>query len=1135
MKDSTTENRTVRGFGVISIFLALTLGALLYFQLRTIKGTATRITGDTLPCIYLIGKVQSTTLFRYTLLTDRVNADDKTEKADLDRQIDSAQGEIDDALRRYEALIGDFADRQLFEAMKSAQAPYLESYVHVLRLSREGKRAEALNLTETELTPMRNAVLKAADAEVVWNKADADDSANAINAAVNWTLTGLLFCLAFSAGVACVFNNNRNRLRAERKLRESEVRFHEVFEHAPVGMVVSAPDGSILQVNSAICAILGYSVPELLTLNFLALTHPDDLETSRKAVAKLLSATVSRLEIEKRYIQRSAAFVWARTRITMVRDNGGNPSYFVVHVEDITERKRTDQTLRESEERFRIMADGCPALIWATDASGRNRFINRAYREFAGITYRQVEGDKWQLILHPDDAPEYVEVFRRAVRQHTAFRAEARVRHANGEWRWIDSCAEPRLSALGEFLGLVGLSTDITEHKQSESLLKQTANRLLLATRAGSVGIWDYSLSDNRLVWDDQMFRMYGITANEFSGAYEAWQAGVHPEDRKRGDDEIQCALRGEKDFDTEFRVIWRDGSVHSIRALALVQRDTLGRPLHMFGTNWDITAQKEAAQKLLESNRKCEEAAASAVELAGEAARANAAKSRFLANMSHEIRTPMNGVIGMLQLLLETKLTQEQEQYATVAQDSGRTLLALIDDILDLSKIEAGKITLESRSFNLHNTFEEVLQLLRSPAEAKGLHVHACVSPDVPHLLRGDSHRLRQVLTNLAANAIKFTERGEVTLNAVLDGTIESRRNGKVSIGFTVADTGIGIPPDRVAALFTPFTQADTSTTRKYGGTGLGLAISKQLVNMMGGAIGVDSEEGKGSTFWFTTTLDLALPGQQTNARGDKRVSDRRAAPFAGRARRVLVAEDNVTNRLVALAQLKKLGYDATPVGNGAEAVEAVELGAYDLVLMDCHMPVMDGFEATRRIRNSIHPDIPIIALTAGAFQEDRDQCSSEMNDFIAKPVDLERLADVLGRWLPMSGIGGSEPSCEEGKAVANVFNVEDLLRRLMGDRHLAQVVLKGFLEDAPAQLNNLRKRLDEGDVLGIRAQAHSLRGAAATVAAEDLLAIAMAIERAGTAGQLDQCREFLPRAFGEFERFKNALERTSWIYSGS
>ena len=370
---------------------------------------------------------------------------------------------------------------------------------------------------------------------------------------------------------------------------------------------------------------------------------------------------------------------------------------------------------------------------------------------------------------------------------------------------------------------------------------------------------------------------------------------------------------------------------------------------------------------------------------------------------------------------------------------------------------------------------------------------------------MRGDAHRLRQVLTNLCANAVKFTARGGITV----DVQPETRGDGAPAVRFTVTDTGIGIDEEMIPALFSPFFQADASTTRCYGGTGLGLAISKQLVEKMGGRIGAESRKNRGSTFWFTVTFDE----EQTRGRGPAIPPPHPSAVAApgiqrGHGEAVLVAEDNFTNREVICAQLEKLGYETHAVSNGAEAVEAYCHGQYRVVLMDCAMPVMDGFEATRRIRQSPCPQIPIVALTASAMAQDRQRCLAEgMDDYLAKPVELPRLATTLARWLAESPF--TRANCPaQPPAVAGagpVFDAGSLLRRLQGDRELAGVVLRAFREDAPRQLAQLRLCLTQQDAPGVRLHAHALKGAAANVGGETLRHAAHRMEMASARGDLN------------------------------
>ena len=736
-----------------------------------------------------------------------------------------------------------------------------------------------------------------------------------------------------------------------------EERFQSVFENAPFSMCVNGLDGRILRVNAPFCRMVGFSEQELIGSVWEELIHPDDVR-----LTQFCELTDGCFEVEQRYLHRSGTVVWTRTKVSMVRAACGTPEGNVVYLEDITERKRAEAAMRESEDRFRAMADSCPTMMWVTDAQGENQFVNRTYREFAGTTFQQVEGGKWQTLVHPDDALDYIGAFQRAVREHAPFRAEARVRRADGQWRLLGSYGEPRLSPGGEYMGHVGLSADITERKQNEQarefqhsliraildvaldgILVVNDENLIVAHNKKFLDVWQIPLLDIpakaldssilpalvdrvkeadvflkrvRELYDDpdaddhceielqdgrtlerystslrseggyrgrvwffrditerrlaqqalqsseerfrqlaenirEVFWMMPPSADEMlyvSPAYEqvwgrtreslyqrpmSWTEAIHPDDLDKAHAIFARQMQGEP-VDSEYRIRTGDGQEKSIRDRAFPVRNQAGELIRIVGIAEEITERKRYEAELIQAREGADAA--------------NRAKSRFLANMSHEIRTPMNGVIGMVQLLLGTDLTPEQRRYAEIAQTSGWNLVTLINDILDLSKIEARKVSLEKLDFNPRQTMEEVIQLLLVQASAKGLRLHLHVAPEIPRLLRGDAPRLRQVLTNLLANGIKFTERGEVSLQVALDSValdsvaldsvaLDSQEAGMATVRFSIKDTGIGIRPDQAGKLFAPFVQADESTTRKYGGTGLGLAISKQLAELMGEA----------------------------------------------------------------------------------------------------------------------------------------------------------------------------------------------------------------------------------------------------------------------------------------------------------
>ena len=620
--------------------------------------------------------------------------------------------------------------------------------------------------------------------------------------------------------------------------------------------------------------------------------------------------------------------------------------------------------------------------------------------------------------------------------------------------------------------GVVIISRDISQRKRDEQQLRLSEARLNMALEAAQDGLWDWNLTAGEVYLSPRWLAHMGYDQRRPMVTAEEVNALTHPDDLpgvRRG---AAAHLRGETTvYEREFRVKDATGGWSWVLLRGqVVERDAKGRALRMLGTVSDFTARKRQEAEL----RRAKE----------EAERANRAKSEFLANVSHEIRTPMNGILGMVELALDDPLAPQQRDRLRLVQDSARSLLAIINDLLDLSKIEAGKVTIDLCRFALRDEVALTIRSLAVRAKEKGLRLTCTIAPGVPSYVVGDPDRLRQVLVNLVGNAVKFTELGGIAIR------VHRAPGTELRVMFEIADTGIGIASDRLEAIFAPFEQADLSTTRRFGGTGLGLTISSRLVRLMGGAIKVTSQVGVGSTFSFDVLFE---PVDETApVRKPPPPAVRPARLVGERSLQILLAEDNAINQRVALEILQRAGHQVTIVADGRAAVEAVEARPYDLVLMDVQMPVMDGWQATEAIRRSADPRARatrIVAMTARATAEDRAACMAHgMDGFLTKPLQIADLLRVFEGEVV-------QPAAEQSRVVGSV--IDDwggVMHRVGNSPELLRKLVAMVKEETPVLVGELRTGLASGE--GLRRAAHRVAGTVGIFNAGHALALARHIE---------------------------------------
>ncbi len=941
----------------------------------------------------------------------------------------------------------------------------------------EARRIVSSGMAENVMNEIRNDIAEFIGNERRLLQVRIDNSEKSFNTLLKVIAISVFFSVV-SLLIALLFyvRDFNKRMISEKMVLESETRIKNFLEALPVGVFIIDGEGRAYYANNKSREIMGQGIAHDLDPLKLAEVYQTYV-TGTDMLYPLESMPILRalkgekgVMVEDMEILKNGERIPLRVNSTPILDTGGKVIFSIAVLEDITEKKKAENAIKQKNSELETIFRNAPMGIVLLGSEGRIIQWNKQAETIFGWTPEEVLGEYLYDIILPkkyrNEKMSYIREF---------FETQGRITDNNvielpskrKDSRLIDIGINISPTIVNEENCYIVFIGDITERKRTQEILASKTAQLVEAQRVANIGSWEWDLVNKKVLRSDELCRIYGASKEDMN--VELDTKFVHAADKAYVNKVIQKAISDQTPFNFFFRIIRPDGEERVLNTKGKIFVGADGKAMRVVGTSQDVTDAKRAEQELVKAKQIAEQSLV--------------LKETFLANMSHEIRTPMNAIIGFTDILIKRKLGAQEKEYVEIIKNSGESLLRIINDILDLSKMDADMIVFEKYPLSIKDLLKSLHGMMLQKATEKGLELLCRTEENIPDVLLGDSTRISQILINLTGNSIKFTKKGKVE---VVARTIADQYE-KCIIQFQVTDTGIGISEDKLNTIFERFKQAEDHTARNYGGTGLGLSIAKHLVELQGGQISITSKPEVGTQIMFTLPLGKTKEALQIQTREEKKFD-----PEELKKLKILIAEDNPINVKLVLSLLSDYEIESEVAENGKMAVEMVKNNYYDLILMDIEMPEMDGYEATKVIRSELKNKIPIIAMTAHAMAGEKEKCFElGMYDYISKPINANLLFEKI--------YNATEFVKNWNSSVKKVVNLDYLVDIMNGKKELILETIDIFIKQAAEDLPIITTAIEKSDYPTVKRFAHRMKSTITMMGIQSLASVLSEMEMLG------------------------------------